>query len=332
MRLTQTKALVLGATGHIGNAILRELLSQGCEVTAASRRREPAPNLVGLPVRYARGDADTPGQLEAWIAGHDLVVDAAAPYPLYLRNPPVEAERDPLDHAAERTRRLLDAVGRHNAILAYVSTFATLWRSQGRLEDWQTLLMRRLHPHFAVKELIETRMLDAARRGTPVVVVNPTLCLGPWDTKVPEWCLVPRLLRGEIPAFPSHVLNVIDVRDLAAATVSAITAERYGEPILLDGHNISTDELFNWICEVGGVAPPRYRISLSLTSLSAYLAEALLGLAGRPAPLPSLVPILISQHEWITSGRVHYELGISPRPLSETLADSVEWYRGLGYC
>lgn len=332
MRLAQTKALVLGATGHIGNAILRELLSQGCEVTAASRRREPAPNLVGLPVRYERGDADTPGQLEGWIAGHDLVVDAAAPYPLYLHNADAGAERDSLGHAEERTRRLLDAIDRHSAILAYVSTFATLWRSRGRIEDCQTIAMRRLHPHFAVKELIETRMLEAARRGARIVIVNPTLCLGPWDNKVREWCLVPRLLRGEIPAFPSHVLNVIDVRDLAAATVNAVSAERYGEPILLDGHNISTDELFNWICEVGGVAPPRYRIPLSLTSISAYAVEALLGLTGRLAPLPSLVPILIAQHEWITSGRAHYELGISPRPLSETLADAVEWYRGLGYC
>lgn len=326
------KALILGATGHIGNAILRELLSQGCEVTATSRRREPAPNLVGLPVRYAHGDVDTPGQLDAWIDGHDLVVDAAAPYPIYLRNPPAGTERDPLAHAAERTRRLLDAVGRHRAILAYVSTFATMWRSQGRLEDWQTFLMRRLHPHFAVKELIETRMLEAARDGAPIVIVNPTLCLGPWDNKVREWCLVPRLVRGEVPAFPSHVLNVIDVRDLAAATVTALSAERYGEPLLLDGHNLPTDELFNWICEVGGVAPPRYRIPLSLTSLSAFAVEALCGLAGRPTPLPSIVPILIAQHEWITSGRVHYELGISPRPLSETLADSVEWYRSLGYC
>ncbi len=128
------------------------------------------------------------------------------------------------------------------------------------------------------------------------------------------------------------MLNVIDVRDLATATVSAITAERYGEPILLDGHNISTDELFDWICEVGGVAPPRYRIPLSLTSASAFVVEALCGLAGWPAPLPSIVPILIAQHEWITAGRIHHELGISPRPLSETLADSVQWYRSLGYC
>jgi dihydroflavonol-4-reductase len=330
--VARKKALVLGATGHIGNAILRELLDAGCEVTAASRRPQRAPNLVGLPVNYVRGDYDTPGQLEVWIKGHDIVVDAAAPYPVSLGNTGHRVDDDPLSHAAERTERLLDALERHHARLIYVSTFATLWRSRGRIEDWQTLLMRRLHPHFAVKRLIETRMLQAARRGAPIVVVNPTLCVGPWDAKVREWCLIPRLLCGEIPAFPSHVLNVIDVRDLATAAVNALDTERYGETILLDGHNISTDELFPWICEIGGVAPPRYRVAPSLTVLPAYIAEVILGFVGRSTPLPSLVPILIAQHEWITSGRAHYELGIKARPLSETLTDSVRWYRSLNYC
>jgi uncharacterized protein YbjT (DUF2867 family) len=98
------KALVLGATGHIGNAIVRELLDRGYQVTATSRRKEPAANLVGLPVRYASGNCNTPGQLDAWIAGHDVVVDAAAPYPFRLYSTTNEAENHPLDYAAQRTR------------------------------------------------------------------------------------------------------------------------------------------------------------------------------------------------------------------------------------
>src|SRR5262245_36270736 len=76
--------LVLGATGHIGSAIVRECLSQGWEVTAVSRRREPPLNLNELPIHYLSGDIDTPGQIDIWTSGHDVVIDAAAPYPLYL--------------------------------------------------------------------------------------------------------------------------------------------------------------------------------------------------------------------------------------------------------
>src|SRR5215510_9717682 len=105
------RVLVLGATGHIGNALVRESLSRGYSVTAVSQRKELAKNLTGLPVHYLSGDIETPGQLDVWVSGHEVVVDAAAPYPVYL----LPAEGDPLLRAAQRTDALLAAVRKHNA-------------------------------------------------------------------------------------------------------------------------------------------------------------------------------------------------------------------------
>lgn len=326
------KALVLGATGHIGNAIVRELLDQGYQVTATSRRRERPVNLVGLEVCYATGNIDTPGQLDAWISGHDVVVDAAAPYPFRLFSTASAAERRPLTYAAQRTHVLLDAVRKHKARLAYVSSFTTLSRRREGFQAWQTQIARYLHPYFAVKDLIESRVLAAARSGVPAVIVNPTMCLGPWDLRERELCFVPRLLCGEVPAAVRHVLNVIDVRDVAAGLVSALNAERYGEPILLSGHNISTEVLFSWICEIGGVRPPRLFASPTLSLLTTYWVEAMLTLIGQQAPLPSLAVMLACEHDWMTPGAAQRELGITVRPLSETLLDTIEWYRKLGYC
>ena len=58
----------------------RELLSRGWQVSAATRQAAPR-SLDGLDVRLLPGDADAPGQLERWVAGHELVIDAAAPHP-----------------------------------------------------------------------------------------------------------------------------------------------------------------------------------------------------------------------------------------------------------
>ena len=74
--MARKKALVLGATGHIGNAILRELIDAGCEVTAASRHPQRAPNLIGLPVNYVRGDYDTPG---SWRSGLRVTISPLMP-------------------------------------------------------------------------------------------------------------------------------------------------------------------------------------------------------------------------------------------------------------
>jgi dihydroflavonol-4-reductase len=326
------KVVVFGATGHIGNATVRELLSRGYEVTATSRRREPAANLVDLPVRYACGDSDTPGQLEEWISGHDVVIDAAAPYPLYLSSTTNEAEQRPLEYAAQRTHSLLDAVRKQQARLVYVSSFTTLSRQRPGIERWQSQLSRFLHPYFAVKEFIETQIITAARAGIPIVIVNPTACIGPWDLRERELCFIPRLLRGEVSVGAQHVVNIIDVRDVALAVALALATEQYGKPLLLSGHNLSIEALCSQICEIGGVQQPRFLVPAALSLLSSYVAELTLAVLGQRSPLPSLFAMLACEYEGVESHAVQRILGVTPRPLAETLRDAVEWYRHLGYC
>ena len=119
------KALVIGAAGHLGNAITRELIDRGYEITAAGRRPEPPINLIDLNVRYLVGDIDAPGQIDRWVGGHDVVIDAAAPYPSLLM-PSTESAAASLEYATRRTRAIIDSVRRQRARLAYVSSFTTL--------------------------------------------------------------------------------------------------------------------------------------------------------------------------------------------------------------
>ena len=93
-RRSSIKALVIGASGHLGNAIARDFLRRNYRVTACGRRIAPPDNLFELPVRYLSGDSETGGQLDKWMAGHDLVVDAAAPYPLNVFSPVSQAKRE----------------------------------------------------------------------------------------------------------------------------------------------------------------------------------------------------------------------------------------------
>jgi dihydroflavonol-4-reductase len=325
------KTLVLGASGHLGNAIARALLDRGYETTAASRRRQPPINLAGLPVKYVSGDIDSPGQIDRWIEGHDVVVDAAAPYPSLLR-PQGDTAATLVERAVRRTRTLVDVARRQHARLAYVSTFATLPDHATGFEHTQREWIRRLHPYFAVKERIEAQVIAAARSGLPVIIVNPTLCIGPWDLKPRDLCFVPRLLSGEAPVSVAHSINVIDVRDTAAGLVTALERERWGVPILLAGHNISVEALYTWICEIGGVTPPRIVAPITLGTIATYLSELAFGAIGLPPPLPALAPMLTMLHDSFDPSPLQAELGIVPRALSGTLRDAVDWYRQIGYC
>ncbi len=325
------KALVIGAAGHIGNAVTRELIGRGYEVAVTGRRPAPPINLDGLAVRYISGALDTAGFLDRATEGQEVVVDAAAPYPSLMPQT-AEGVAETLDHARRRTERLLDAVHRQDARLVYVSSFTTLPDRCTGFERIQRQWIRGLHPYFAVKELIESEVLAAARAGLAAVVVNPTLCIGPWDIKARELCFIPRLLCGEASATVAHLINVIDVRDTAAGLVAALEAGHYGEPIPLTGHNLSVEALYTWLCEIGGVAPSQLVAPITLAVIASYLSEIALGTLGLHPPMPALAPMLTMVHDSFDPGRVQSELGITPRPLSATLTDAIEWYRSIGYC
>jgi dihydroflavonol-4-reductase len=326
------RVLVLGGTGHLGNAVVRALLERRFEVSATGRRGAPPANLVGLPVHYMPGDADIAGQFDKWIAGHDLVIDAAAPYPLTAFFPPAKAAGNPIFEAEKRTRRLLDSLYRHNARLAYISTCSTLARSRTSERRFELQMMRLTHLYLEVKELIESQVLDAARHGLRAVIVNPTYCLGPWDIRAPQLCVIPMLLRGNVPVTTSQMLNVIDVRDMAAALLAAVSAERYGERILLSAYNISNRDLYSTICELGGVPKPQASIPPSVAFGGSFLAEAALAIVGVGTTDLSGMIMLASSFDYLPHLTAIEALGIQPRPLSATITDAIRWYRQIGYC
>ncbi len=327
------RALVLGATGHIGQALTHELLAHGWRVTAATRQQRP-PALAGLALDVVQCDADRPGRLAECVRGHDVVFDAAAPYPMNLFWRSGEAERAPLAHARRRMDQLLDAVAREAAVLLHVSSYTALPRPAGvgALAALEARARRRLHPYFAVKAAMQNQVLQAACSGLRAVVVNPSACMGPWDRRPRDLCVVPLLLCGQVPALVSQPLNVIDVRDVALAARLAVQQGRFGEPILLAGHDTRTDSLALRVCQLAGVVPPRRRVPARLAAGAMLSAEAGWALLGRPSPVPALGSLLVLDGYPMQPGAAQRALGVAPRPLDDTLRDAIAWYRAIGYC
>ena len=327
------RALVLGATGHLGNAITRELLAHGYRVTAATRQAHPAA-LAGLDVDVVHGDADRPDCLDAWLPGHDFVVDAAAPYPLNLFAAARPGGPAPLDQARRRMSTLLNSVARAGAALGHVSSYTTLPRpdAEGTIAAIEARARRRVHPYFAVKATMEAMVLEAARGGLRAAVVNPTACLGPWDRRPRELCVVPMLVTGQVPALVTQTMNVIDVRDVAAALRAALEQRRFGIPIALAGHDCRTDVLATTVCALARASAPRLRLPARLTVAGVLFAEAGWALLGRSSPLPAIGPLLVLDGYAMAPSADQRALGVLPRPLDETLRDAIAWYRSLGYC
>jgi dihydroflavonol-4-reductase len=326
------KALVIGAAGHLGNAITRALLDRDWEVTACGRRIAPPLNLAGLPVNYWVGDAERPGQLDEWIPGHDVVVDGAAPYPMSLIFPGRQPEEDPFLAAERRTRQLLDTILRHDIPLVYVGSFASSVNPDTEVQRIRAQMIRWTLPYFEVKELIESQILDGRRRGLRAILINPTYCLGPWDLHDRRVCTIPLLLSGEIPGWITQTLNVVDVRDVALGLLAALDAELYGEPLLMTGENILTRDFYGLICGLGGVPTPRFATATSFAMFTSYWTEVMFNILGQQTPIVSAGMMMATAIDYLEPSKVLEELGVSRRPLKDTIADAIKWYRAIGYC
>jgi dihydroflavonol-4-reductase len=319
------RVLVLGGAGLIGNAIVRSLVAGGYRVTAAGRRTTRPLNLVGVEADYAVADVADTAKLGALISGHDVVVDAAAPYALNLFHAATAAERHPIEHAATRTAGLVHGVREHGAALVYVGTPRSL--AEGGASAAQRRFVHKLQPYFEMKRLIEQQILEAASRGLRTIFLRPSASFGPWDIKPRAQCWVPALLRSEIPMVLQHRVNVVDTRDVADTLLRALRSGDFGADIQVSGHNTSVAGLFTLVCELADVRPPRWSVPAAAGILPTLWAEFGWALLGQPSPLPSLVPMLLCEQQWEAADSTR-----TLRPLTETARAAIDWYRKLGYC
>lgn len=306
----------MGGTGHVGAAVVHEALARGHRVSVASRREVLPRSLAGLSIEQLRFDIEDRAALRRFVEGFELVVDAAAPYPLYMRT-------DARARAVARMRSVIRTVAEAGARLAYVSSFVTLPGSLSRS-------LGAGHPYFVVKQAMEHEVLRASAAGLRVVIVNPSACLGPWDDKPSELAIIPLLLERRLLATVDATVNVIDVRDLARGLLEAVERERYGEPIALSGHNLGADQLAARVCALAGVPAPAARVPLWSSLLGATCLEAAYAALGRESPHPALSLLLIAAGGALEIGEAQRELGLAPRRLDETLRDSIAWYRSSG--
>jgi dihydroflavonol-4-reductase len=217
-------------------------------------------------------------------------------------------------------------VQRHRAQLAFVSSFTTLPRPETAFAAMESRWRQGTYPYFRVKRVMEAMVLDAARHGVPAVVVNPAAFMGPWQYGTARSSFVRMVLAEQLPAVMHHVINVIDVRDVAAGVHAALAARRYGVQIPLAGHNIAVDELAHRISVIAHVHPPAISTDPRVTAVAAFWVEAALALTGNAAPDAWRSVPLIADAWPMEHSAEQRALGVRVRPLEDTLRDAVRWH------
>lgn len=320
------RVLVLGATGHIGQAIVRRALDCGREVTATTRRENPEP-LRDLNLNVVRVDEDL-RSLSAVAAGHDLLVDAAGSYQLVPDLPGGRRWQSQVDSAVQRTEHVID-VALHNGMrLAHVSSCTTLPRSMSPSQSAAAVWRRSMSPYFDAKTAMERAVIAASGKGLKAVIVNPGAFLGPWEYRRVEASFVRSVMERRLPMVLDQAMCVIDNRDVAEAIDLALSEELYGRPIPLSGHNINLCDLAMWTARLAGLRPaPVFPLHPDAVAASVFwIQRASLAFGMAPPKDLGFIP-LIEDVLAMPPSPEQISLGVKIRPLESTLLDSIQFHR-----
>lgn len=323
------KTLVLGATGFIGGHIAKKALAADWEVHGFRRDPQSQGHLEGLPIQWHEGNLEDSPSLVNAMSGMDYVFHAAASYP-GDGNP--KRVQEHVQAGISQMNTVLRAI-RETKVrrLIFTSSLTTIGNppaGEDRLADERDIYQQGSLPdnaYYEMKIAMERLALEAVEVGYDIVVLNPSLVLGPGDVHLSTGEILVMIAQGKAIAVPPGVINIIDVRDAAQAHVNAARMGRSGQRYILGGNNYTVMEAATIIAHIAGVKPPRYTISTGVIDTYIKIATSL-----PLIPYPHDHVRAYQTWQGFNTEKARQELDLQSRLLEETARDSIKWFSNCG--
>ena len=320
------KYLVTGASGLLGNNIVRQLIAAGHDVRVLSRGGDPRP-LAGLAVETAEGDIRDREAVSRAVQGVDAVIHSAGHVHIGWTQLDVHREIN-----VEGARNVAAAAREAGAKLVHVSTINTLGLgplAEPASEETAAPGIVEL-PYVTTKREAEAAVLEEISRGLWGTIVNPATMFGPWDWKPSSGKMLLEVAKFCLWA-PVGASNFCDARDVAAGTIAAVERGQPGRRYVLGGHNLSYREAWRQMAQVAGKRGPRLPMGPVFRALAVPVCDIRTRLTGRESPANSAAIAIARQSHCFSSARAEAELGYKIRPFDETLQDTWQWFIEHGY-
>lgn len=324
---------ITGATGFVGANLTRILLEKGYKVRALARKGANRKNLEGLAVEIVEGDLLDKNALSAGCRGACYVFHVAADYRLWVRN-----AQEMYTSNIQGTINVLEAAGQAGAerIVHCSSVAAIKMPEDPRRPSDETNEYSNEREIISVykksKWLSERAALDLAKKGLPVVVVNPSAPIGPYDIKpTPTGRIVVDFLNGRMPTYIDTGFNVVHVRDAAEGHYLAALKGRVGERYILGGENLTLKDSLFALAEITGLPAPKFKTPYAVAFAFAAIDTARALIFGSE-PIAPLDTVRMARHYmYYDSAKAFRELGYRPTPARKALIDAARWFCENGY-
>ena len=322
---TKYRHLVIsGASGHVGNNVCRLAHAQGYKVRALAHTPEHMEmGLGGLAVEKMLGDINDSSYLNKALKGADALLHLAAVISI---DGDKEGKTDRVNY--QGTRKIYaaaKAAGVKRVI--YVSSIHAVDHDETSPVVDESSPLAVDHPIAYNRSKARTQAWLESENDSSAVTVNPTGIIGPNDF-IPSQSgeLLLKLMNNKMPAVLNAGFNWVDVRDVAEGILSVMEQGKQNR-YLLSGHYGTIKEISRMVGEVLGKKTVQRTAPMWAAKLSAPFAKALAGITKTPPQLTS-ESLFHLEHcgKNISHDRAAGDFGYSPRPLIQTIGDTVQWF------
>lgn len=315
------RVLVTGATGFLGGAVVRQLLSRGDSVRVVVRSPHGAADLQRAGAEVFAGDVSEKDSLRAPMAGVEAVFHIAGWYKVGDRDTSA-ATRTNVDgtrHVLEAMRELAIPKG------VYTSTLAVNSDTHGRIVDEE---YRHAGAYLSTYERTKAQAHSIAEdfiaRGLPLVIVQPGLVYGPGDTSGVR-TMFRQYLTRKLPALPrGTAFSWGHIDDVASGHIHALDRGVPGRNYFLAGPAHSFIDAIDMAEEITGIPGPRWRVPVAAMRVAAACARVLETAVALPPEYTAEGLRTLAGTTYLGSGqRAVRELAWSVRPLREGLRETL---------
>jgi dihydroflavonol-4-reductase len=325
-------SLVTGGAGFIGSHLVRLLVDRGERVRVLDRIGAKTEHLPLDRIDFAPCDIRDRDAVRRAVSGCDVVYHLAANPQLWTHR---RGHFRQVNYAgALNVIEAALAAGARRVLHTSTESILTRTRQTGPIaEDQRVPLADVIGPYCRSKWHAERFALKLGLAGAPVVVVNPTLPVGPGDWgRSPPTQMILDFCRGKRSAYLDAELNLIDVRDVAEGMVRAVERGKPGRRYLLGAENWSIGKVFTWLADHTGLPRPRWRVPYPVALAAAYVSEWVADVTTRRIPAATVTGVKLTRRTMqFDPRRSLAELELVPRPVEQSLREAVDWFHTVSW-
>ena len=323
--------VVSGATGHIGNVLVRELVERGQVVRAIVLPDDDCRSLSGLNVEIVHGDVTNLQSLKSAFIGADLVFHLAGVVTI------MPGMKSILERINVGGVRNVAAACRDTSVrrLIYASSVHAITEPPYGtvIDESQPFDPNRVLGDYARSKARATLLLldEVHKRGLDAVICCPTGIIGPWDYGISNiGQLILDFASGHLKSYVSGAYDFVDVRDVVSGLILTAEKGEAGHHYILSGAQVQVSELMEELARNIGYPAPTFRIPAVIARTAGVLASIYYRLLRRRPVFTAYSIDVLRSNSQVSSMRAREKLGFTTRPWQESIRDQVEWFRTEG--